>query len=364
MKIEVFKKEVEDDFEFQKYYSFKKGLDHVYTEGGVDGDDSSFRYIGDIFFKDGIVDEINIPRDDEDPVARIITGKIALFKAFEDDGEGSNKKESLTSFFDRNAFIKHVQLLGSRGVGKSFGIEKYAKEHAYNFIKIALSEGKDETDIVGFSIRTAEGMAWLDGKVAKAFRDASNGIQTVLFLDELYRAPKRELSVLIDALTANTDGKFMLQTNRVLETSDGIAQVETLYADRDMLWVCAASNIGVDYDVDMADKAFQDRFRTKYLDNMTEEEIKNVIRGYDIPTEKKKEIMSLWEACDNAVEAKMIENVLSVRHASELAYSVQQGKDLEKCFLDLTPQLCGRNIRGLLNKTDIDTVKEIARGIF
>lgn len=272
------------------------------------------------------------------------------------------KIETLETFLDRNAFIKHIQLLGEKGIGKSRGIELYAKKHKYAFVKIAMSEGKDETDIVGFSIRTADGMAWLDGKVAEAFRLASKGEKVLLLIDEIYRAPKRELSILIDSLTPNSDGFFELGTNRVMNLEDGLATTETIRAHEDNLWVCAASNIGIDYDVDIADLAFQDRWRTKFLDNMTKDEVRKIIQytTEDKPTQEL--VMKLWSACNKSYQAKMIAHPMSIRHATELIKSQTKGQDVLSCFIDLAPQLCGRKMDGKLIESDLTTVYEIAEG--
>ena len=111
----------------------------------------------------------------------------------------------------------------------------------------ALDNGTEAVSLLGNMIKISTGeFVWKDGIVTQAFRAAANGEKVLLFLDELLRAPDKELSILVGSLTPDSRGKLVLRTERGLEESivDGVIEEEVIETDLEHLWCVATTNQG------------------------------------------------------------------------------------------------------------------------
>lgn len=162
---------------------------------------------------------------------------------------------------DRLAFKIPVLYEGERGVGKTYESREFARKNGYPLVELAGHESVESLDLLGYYTPDGKGgHVWMDGKLAEAFRKAASGEKTVLLIDELLRIPQRQLSVLLTALTPDTDGCYALSTARITQAKDGVGVNEVIRAPVKNLCVVATTNAGQGYAVDEIDPALAERF--------------------------------------------------------------------------------------------------------
>ncbi|GAB3645043.1 AAA family ATPase [Ramlibacter alkalitolerans] len=159
------------------------------------------------------------------------------------------------------AFNIPVLYEGERGTGKTYEAREFARQGGYALVEMAGHESIEAQDLLGYYAPAGDGKTvWKDGKLAQAFRKAAAGEKVVLLLDELLRIPQRQLSVLLTALSPDSDGTYKLSTNRIVDIKDGVGQDETIAAPVKNLCVVATTNSGQGYAVDEIDAAVAERF--------------------------------------------------------------------------------------------------------
>ena len=162
-------------------------------------------------------------------------------------------------------------------------------------------------------------LVWLDGALTAAFRKALKS-KTVLLFDELLRGPARELSILVGALTPDSNGKYRLRTNRLVDAVDGVGETETIVIPMENLHVIGTTNAGGDFDVDNIDVALQDRFRT-YEVNMSTSSIHSIcmeVNDGKFPDKVIDSMIDLYEKTKILVESNELTRELSLRHLTEV----------------------------------------------
>lgn len=158
------------------------------------------------------------------------------------------------------AFKVPILFEGDRGSGKTYDVREFAKQNSLPYFEMAGHESVEAIDFLGHHVQSAHGIVWKDGKLSQAFRAVSKGVAGALLIDEMLRIPQRHLSVLLSALSADSDGNYRLQTGRMLEVVDGIGVEEELIVPASKLAVFATTNVGPEFAIDDLDPALAERF--------------------------------------------------------------------------------------------------------
>jgi len=272
---------------------------------------------------------------------------------------------NMDEFLNTYAFKEHLMLLGERGAGKTYTVSKFLKDKGDVEIEfMGCHNAVEAIDLLGYYIKAPDGsFVWLDGALSAAFRKAQAGKKVALFMDEILRMPSKELNILVAALTPDSEGYFNLRTNRIVNSTDGIGEVELLRVPKENLWVIATTNIGADYDVEEIDIAFQDRFIFVEIE-LNEDTIKSILSQYCEDSNIIDKLVDFYNKVAMAVESNELANKLNVRHLVKIiTYAGSDIKKIKTVATHFAPQICSRNIDGKLNKMDIEVYKEIIKSL-
>jgi len=228
-------------------------------------------------------------------------------------------------------------------------------------------EGMEATDLLGYYIKTDSGnLVWKDGPLTQAFRNAAKGRKTILFIDETLRIPKRELNVLVGAISPDYSGNFVLDTNQadtieVDEHERSIASVEKLTVPKDMLWVVGTTNAGAGYAVDQIDEALADRFRI-IVKTTGDKEMKAILatkaKEYGHDKKMVAKLMSLYKSFNALKESGELTKLINMRHLAEIL-EFSEKDDLTEAAMDLIPTWCTDDQNGYPNETQSDIIEAI-----
>ena len=166
----------------------------------------------------------------------------------------------MAGMVDKYAFRIPLMFEGDRGSGKTYEAREFAEKNGYPCLEIAGNESTEAFEFLGHVVQTEQGMVWKDGKLSQAFRMAAKGQKAVLILDELLRIPQRHLSVLLSALSKDSQGYYRLQTGRMCKVEDGIGVEEEIRAPAGNLCIVATTNVGPEFAVEDLDPAVAERF--------------------------------------------------------------------------------------------------------
>jgi len=268
----------------------------------------------------------------------------------------------LATKFERYAFRKHILLEGDKGSGKTYAATMWAKEQAIDPIFIGGHEQFESIDFLGHYIQQRDAqLIWKDGALSEAFRKAKSGQKTLLILDEILRVPKRELNILISALSP-IDGMYVLRTGRALNAVDDIAVEEVIKAPVENLWVIGTTNIGDGYEVETIDEALIDRFKPIRKDT-TEDELKQILisssqkRKFSVNSVEK--LMNFYKKMKRLQETSIIEKIVNIRHLSE-AIEFANDEDEIRVILDDSILLwVEREYNGRPNEEQIEAIRTV-----
>ena len=260
--------------------------------------------------------------------------------------------------------LKHILVTGMAGVSKTYTVSQYAEAEDREMYFKALDNGTEVIDLMGHQLPLSSGQfAWKDGIVTQAFRAASKGKKVLLFIDELLRAPERELSILVGCLTPDSKGQFVLRTGRAMEDTldDGIVEEEVLRVDPENLWCVATTNQGRGYHTGKIDLALKDRFRIfeQTMSIETSKEIAtNVLQktkygsklSYTAVESIIEKLYKVVEAVASHVDGDgKLKQYITIRHISEVIQTAQKVKDIKPRMMDLVSNLVMIDSSGQLN---------------
>ena len=327
--------------------------------------------------KTKIVEAINgtngIIKDSEFVVTTFTdSDKVTLEEAAKKISEDLEKMKAGTvgtasgSKLDHYAFRKHLLIQGEKGGGKTYMVDKMIKDNKFTTEFIGGHEAIEAIDFLGFYIKTDAGsLVWKDGGLTSAFRLAAKGEKVVLFIDEMLRIPKRELNILVAALTPDSDGKFNLRTNRAIDITidadgSGIANEEVLSIESNMLWAIGTTNAGAGYAVDTIDEALADRFRT-IIKTVSEKEIKAILSGYVKEKGYDKTVVSslvkFYKSFHDMKKSGELTKVLNVRHLVESITLSDDETQIKDMLMDLIPTIVTSDIHGMPNDSQSSIVE-------
>jgi MoxR-like ATPase len=205
---------------------------------------------------------------------------------------------------------------------------------------------------------------WKDGPLSEAFRKASKGEKVVFLIDELLRAPQRELAILLTALSP-FEGRYFLRTGRVVSVEDGVAQEETLMAPIDNLAIVATTNVS--HFVEECDPALRERFIVTYKD-MTEAELKPILiatakaRGMD--AEVIEPLLKFFKVGRKAqVEGLLLEGP-SARTLCRAIEHSQSKDEIQDWLLDQALLWVRRDLDGAPNQEQLDQCRTLIHKCF
>ena len=273
----------------------------------------------------------------------------------------------LGSFFKKYAFKKHLLLEGEKGSGKTYFVNQWCKKFKVNQVFVGGHEQFESIDFLGHYIPTADGsLAWKDGALTQAFRDAASGMRTVLVIDEMLRIPKRELNILVSALIP-WDGKYLLRTGRALENRDGIAREEVIQAPAGMIWVVGTTNIGFGYAVEEIDEALIDRFRPVRKDT-SRSELEKILavhirkRGYSYAAQLR--LVRFYSQMKLLKMRQEIAKIVNIRHLSEAIQFSRSEGDIRSVIEDTVLVWAERDYEGYPDGDQIELIHKVIEKIW
>lgn len=163
-------------------------------------------------------------------------------------------------YIDRYAFKVPLMFEGDRGSGKTFDVREFARENKHRYLEIAGHESVEAIDFLGHPMQSEHGIVWKDGKLSQAFRAAREGTPAVLLIDEMLRIPQRHLSVLLSALSPDSENNYRLQTGRMVGVVDGVGVEEEIIVPAKNIAIFATTNVGPEFAIDELDPAVAERF--------------------------------------------------------------------------------------------------------
>jgi len=142
-------------------------------------------------------------------------------------------------------------LVGRHGVGKTYGIRKYAEKNNIELVNIQANASIDDIYY---------------GKLALAFKRAAQGKKIIVFIDEFLRLPELTFNNLITAMDPY-DGYYIYDTERPIKSNnvdnEDCMETEELKVPIENIWFVCSTNIGQDYNVEELELALKDRFILK-----------------------------------------------------------------------------------------------------
>ena len=302
--------------------------------------------------------------EDEAEIKAVYDAMNQQLEDMKSGGKGANVGGKLHKYF----FKKHILLQGEKGGGKTYAVTKMLSDMDSDIASVDIrgNEGIEAIDLLGYYIKTNSGdLVWKDGPLTQAFRTASSGVKTVLFIDEMLRIPKRELNVLVGALSPDSDGNFKLDTNQadaVTIDDDGraIASIETLTCHKDMLWCVGTTNAGAGYAVDNIDEALGDRFRT-IIKRIGEKEMQDILfsvaKEYGHSKKEVARLMKFYKSFNTLKDSGELNKLINLRHLAEILEFSETASDMQEAALDLIPTWTSMDQHGYPNQTQADIIE-------
>ncbi len=279
---------------------------------------------------------------------------------------------ALGDFLKTYAFKKHVLVTGPAGHGKTYMVDKFASEYGVVSIFKAFDEGTESIDLLGHMVKLRDGnFGWKDGILTEAFRKAKTE-KVLLFVDEMLRAPVKELNILVGSLSPNSKMQYQLRTGRPMEetmdSEDYIVQEEILVIPMENLFVVGTTNQGSGYNTGRIDRALKDRFRLFYQEANIDE-VEDIIYDKSFALLKNeapaKNLTTILVAIMNEItemkETGNLPEVMSLRHISEVLDTSNTAKDVKARMMDIVPNIVSITSDGKFNETQASIIKDIIK---
>lgn len=302
------------------------------------------------------------------------------------------------SKLQRYAFKKHILTTGPKGFGKTWEAYQFIDDQKIpekDVFEIGGFEGLESIDLLGQNIPyvkevkkskkaiTLKGnnsfassddtehiqdLVWLNGALSAAFANASKGNKTVLLIDEMFRIPARELSILIASLTPDNKGFFTLRTRRVLGLDEnGCGIEEVIKVKKENLWVMATTNVGADYDIEEIDAAFEDRFMIIHKSpqrTTIKTIVENAAKERKFSTSLVKNLMEFYDKISSYNSIGELSKIINTRHLSEAIELANDEDDIVEVLRDMKLKWIDRDISGEPDATHIELIDKTLASIW
>ncbi|MCK9553631.1 AAA family ATPase [Aquamicrobium sp.] len=268
-------------------------------------------------------------------------------------------------FLSKNAFKRHVLLIGPAGTGKTYAAGQWCDKSQIEPIFIGGSPDMEAIDLRGNIIPYVDASGdkkfiWVDGPLSQAFRAAQKS-KVVLIVDEMLRLSSNAQGILISSLTPNYHGSFVLNTGNIIASEDGSYHTETISVKKENLFVIATTNIGYGYDVGDINLALEDRFSIlempldyEFIKAQSEKDcLKN---GFNKKVAGK--LLKTFDVLTNMHKAKMVDKCINFRHLSEIISDANSESGIKEIILDKTPKWSGRQTDGSLIEDQTEQIRQ------
>ena len=269
--------------------------------------------------------------------------------------------------FKRYAFKKHILLEGDKGSGKTYTATSWVKENNFTQIFIGGHEQFESIDFLGHYIQQKSGeLVWKDGALSEAYRKAALGKKVVVIIDEILRIPKRELNLLISALSP-IDGSYTLRTGRAESSQNGIAKEEVLLAPAQNLWVIGTTNVGAAYAVESMDEALSDRFKPIRKDT-TEEELRKIllstVQKRNFSNEHVEKLMQFYIKMKRLYTTNILTKIVNIRQLCEAIEIATHQNEIKEIIKDSLLLWVERDLDGRPNSEQVLAVKSVIGKVY
>lgn len=273
----------------------------------------------------------------------------------------------IEKFIDKYAFgHRQVMLFGEKGTGKTYNIKNVCENNDWELITISGHFGLDEYSLLGHLIRLKNGsFDWKNGRLAKAFRMASQGKKVVVFIDEILRMNPQTLNLLVTTMDPYK-GNYELELDNPTQSSDEYVDTEILRVSTKNLWFIAATNIGANYEVSNIDEALKDRFIMKQM-TLSNDQMKSIIKqkledkdlhiNIDV-------IMEFYEKIHLLFEQELISHDINLRHIMDVLEYAEFIRDLKELFEDKMLAWVGLDYTGEPIKKEVELVHKLIEKYF
>jgi len=275
--------------------------------------------------------------------------------------------DDLQTKFERYAFKKHLLLEGDKGSGKTYAATMWGKEKNITQVFIGGHEQFESIDFLGHYIQQQNAqLIWKDGPLSEAFRKAQAGEKVILIIDEILRIPKRELNILISALSP-IDGKYVLRTGRAMNSKNDVAVEEVIQTHTNNLCIIGTTNIGAGYAVEAMDEALIDRFKPVRKDT-TIEELRRILmqtaHKRNISYSCVNKLMDFYSKMNRLYSTKIISKIVNIRHLNEALELAKNKAEIKEILVDSILLWVDRDIDGHPNKEQLNAVESVMRKVY
>ena len=276
--------------------------------------------------------------------------------------DANQDSNSLKKKFDRYAFRKHLLLEGEKGSGKTYHAMTWSRGKGVEQLFVGGHEQFESIDFLGHYIQQKNGeLVWKDGPLSEAFRKANTGVKILLVIDELLRIPKRELNILISALSP-IEGKYTLRTGRAVAVEKDIAQEEVLTAPMENLWVIGTTNMGAGYAVEEIDEALIDRFKPIRKDT-TEQELQRILtrtakqRSFSLGAVQR--LMDFYGRMKRLYHTDILKKIVNLRHLNEALELAEHEGQIQEIIEDSMLLWVERDYEGYPDKEQLEAIETV-----
>jgi hypothetical protein len=224
--------------------------------------------------------------------------------------DGDPAVAAMQRFCQPGAALKPILVKGGQGSGKTYGAREWGKKFDY-YVEFGFTPETMPSDMFGFPTAKTD---WVDGPIAKAWRNAAAGKKVFVLLDEIYRGQGAARDSMLTPLTPRTiDGKdyYAINTGRPLvDPTTGVEGTEELLAPTENIAIVATTNVGARFNVNPGDNAEKERFIIIHVE-VDEPKLRSVV-GAAVAAKKfspavTDRVIEFWKECrvlaaDNFIE--------------------------------------------------------------